>query len=1003
MSTIPYGIKFDVIDASGNKIEIVNANLKKIDSSMDKATLTASKMGKEMAAAYQQAVTAANALQAKLNTQYALQDKLNKQNALVANWRKNYDAAKSGLFAYENELSKVVVAVDKVGVAGIGMGEGVSRGASQGIGKLVDMDRYASRIISRWGKFIVASVMMGGGVKVIMELSEWTKNYSDRLNELAKGHDLAAFTAREELAAEQQSAAQMKELQMAVGGLVYNFKVGMTDAIMASTKAFGDATKSMEKAKGSSRSFGETVGWLIGIIGKFNLVSFGKEIGEFIGRTIGTGIVVLERYVLKLVGLYEKYQTVRDWMASFGGKEPQPKSWGTDLGMPYEKYKQATGSKPSGVSVTSEEETKKRTEAIRKYGEEVKKANEAAAEAILKHTKALEANDAALVKLVAEYGGLTGTNMPEYRNNLQVVSDLQAQLGTGLQSATEGYDIWGSGATENSTKAVEGMVDVSNTTEDLAQDTIDWGETIATVMADAISAVGGYFSALVGGESKLAGMMGKMGGGLGAAWFKDLAKNMGSFGKTIMPIFGEAIGSVVGSVLGKIISLFKGKPEWKKLGEQIGKDLGYSVSEELAKKILETSKKIGKDKAIAQNFAEIVGEITNQGQMDKAFKAVIDQLGRLRAGLISTADLAKSVGTIFAQMTDVVGDHIDATIIKMIQETKAAGLEVKEISDYVKAALGEAASGISQWGDALKQSLDAGKISLEQYTAEMTGLREVAQITFDAMILNGSTMLEAWNALGGVPMHKVIEANKELLTVIESENTAMKGLFKSGQLGANDAMKYFTKFQNDAVKNYDKLIAGGMTQNQALQAMAPTLRTVVEASKQYGFTIDANTQKLIDQAVENGVLGKDQLTMQESIEKGFAYMLKALGSDIPAAWQKYIDAANEAAAATDNVASSVGLIGGGIPKYKGNEYEPEIPAAQGFHGFVNSPTRFLVGEGGRRERVDIDSRSDNRRYSNNLGGVTINVQANTLDELISSIKRDRGVSKKILRALNTGD
>jgi hypothetical protein len=274
----------------------------------------------------------------------------------------------------------------------------------------------------------------------------------------------------------------------------------------------------------------------------------------------------------------------------------------------------------------------------------------------------------------------------------------------------------------------------------------------------------------------------------------------------------------------------------------------------------------------------------------------------------------------------------------------------------------------------------------------------MSQLTFDAMIAGGSTVMEAWTALGsGAPYKKLIDANKLLLQMIDAQNTAMQGWGKTGNL----TFEQFTKFQTSASKNYDDLIAKGFSQNLALQQMAPSLQTLVEMANTYKFKIDDGTMALIKQADAAGLMNGQQLSVQETMEQGFALMLKALGSDIPAAWQKYIDAANEAAAATNNVADAAKLIGGGINKYMGSDFVPETPAAIGFHGMVTGPRRFYI-EPGRREQVDINPSNDNRRYSN-IGGVTINVyNPRDMDDFVRQVKDNAPLRNSLAKALGGG-
>jgi hypothetical protein len=158
---------------------------------------------------------------------------------------------------------------------------------------------------------------------------------------------------------------------------------------------------------------------------------------------------------------------------------------------------------------------------------------------------------------------------------------------------------------------------------------------------------------------------------------------------------------------------------------------------------------------------------------------------------------------------------------------------------------------------------------------------QLAVITFEAMLASGMDWIDVVEKMADplkalaqkyvdlglaadpavAEMLKIIgvtEANKELFKAISANDAILKALGNSGWLTA-DALAILTKNANDY---YNELIATGLTADQALRAMGPTLQDIYDYSKAYGITLDENTQKLIDEAKEAGLV-KDKVDIAE--------------------------------------------------------------------------------------------------------------------------------------------
>lgn len=121
---------------------------------------------------------------------------------------------------------------------------------------------------------------------------------------------------------------------------------------------------------------------------------------------------------------------------------------------------------------------------------------------------------------------------------------------------------------------------------------------------------------------------------------------------------------------------------------------------------------------------------------------------------------------------------------------------------------------------ALKEKLAAGGFDVDALLGGVGGL-------FDAVEGPARAALEAADAL----------------------NQSLQGVANSGYL-TRDSVAAYGVAASDA---FEQAKLAGVGNEQALQAIAPLLGSIISASDQYGFSIDANTQALIDQAKNAGI------------------------------------------------------------------------------------------------------------------------------------------------------
>lgn len=185
----------------------------------------------------------------------------------------------------------------------------------------------------------------------------------------------------------------------------------------------------------------------------------------------------------------------------------------------------------------------------------------------------------------------------------------------------------------------------------------------------------------------------------------------------------------------------------------------------------------------------------------------------------------------------------------------------------------------------------------------------LATVAFAAAVAGGQSFLQALESIGPaldtltraqqlfgftssgafdelLKFRQFADVNKELLGELDGLNKMMSALNNLGLL----TQETFQDIETTAGEAFKKMVDGGLTSDQALRLMQPTLQTIWQLQQEFGFTVDENTQKLIDQAVEAGIVGEkhkdaahQMVDAMKSVEAILTAIAKKLGADLPKA------------------------------------------------------------------------------------------------------------------------
>ena len=438
---------------------------------------------------------------------------------------------------------------------------------------------------------------------------------------------------------------------------------------------------------------------------------------------------------------------------------------------------------------------------------------------------------------------------------------------------------------------------------------------------------------------------------------------------SIIPGVGTVIGGAVGFVIGGALGAIRNNAEWRKVGRDIGRDWGVSISDELAKAIAKVSKQIGRQDAplfFLKEIFEEAGGVAKVG-LDTAIQKTRQLFSAIERGTMTSAQAGQELGDVFAELAAEAtkgGGIASKQFLELIALQKQFGITTQATTDFLKAQTQAFAAGARLRVDAFAKSFNLDKIAKlkediagrrgepgerdperERLEAELAkaqqaifnklgGTRVEVQQEFSRMgMYAGITFFETLKNEGfskameaaGPMFAQLKDLTKEfgfelegvgkmfgrfydLATANPETMQALDGLSQM-IVGAGNAMmlnqELMDAFSADAAAMFTRLTEGGASGNEALVMMQPTLQALWEAQDRFGLAVDATTQGLIDQAVQQGIVGEQGRSVQERMLNVLLAIAEALDADIPAAFDTMRRAGEDAANGVRNALNDI--------------------------------------------------------------------------------------------------
>lgn len=386
---------------------------------------------------------------------------------------------------------------------------------------------------------------------------------------------------------------------------------------------------------------------------------------------------------------------------------------------------------------------------------------------------------------------------------------------------------------------------------------------------------------------------------------------------------GDYIGAVVEGLksLGDVISAVKtvfSKPEWKRVAEDVGRDMGVSISQGLAESIAKDSKRLGD--RLAGTLLHLKDIIEEAGGLeafgtDKAVEQLRTLFSVLDRGEISVREAGKAFDDVFGDLAESVtrgGALASKQFLELISLSRQFGIESQKLNEYLDR---QAEAGIK----GLRAFISNAKVTL-QGAAEAIGAGLAG--AYNILIQQGKSPSEAFAELQPdiEKFQKQLEEAGLTGGVAFEQMQARAALFADEVKGpALDAVHGLTDFlgslHNMGLLNQETFgaLAGQVTATAdalreqgeigpaALAALAPDLQKIWELQQNFGYSVDAGTQALLDQAVAADLVGATHESAQdrmvsaaERTANAMEALARAMGVVLPEAARRGAQGVNDA-------------------------------------------------------------------------------------------------------------
>ena len=316
---------------------------------------------------------------------------------------------------------------------------------------------------------------------------------------------------------------------------------------------------------------------------------------------------------------------------------------------------------------------------------------------------------------------------------------------------------------------------------------------------------------------------------------KDLVKGIGAMAGPV----GAIVGGIVSSALSALGKLFGIKSKAEKEAEAAAKKAAEyerqlksvtwatkrygDISEETAKKIVESSKRMEQNIAILKHLGDVINDVgVNQKNINSLWIAAIEVIAKYEEGVFNAVDASENLDKSFKLLlegAEDLGEEGSVAMTKFILAVRESGLEVRTVAEYtvsqlqrIPKALTDLVAGIPDYKEKFKSLND----EIARLKGELGGIEE-------------------GTAAYGEKTREIMALQREL---VELTYRSERGYYKSGEEVRN--------LGNIALHTFNSLISSGMSWTDTVEQMKEPLAALRDKYKELGVGAGGALERLFD-------------------------------------------------------------------------------------------------------------------------------------------------------------
>ncbi len=286
-------------------------------------------------------------------------------------------------------------------------------------------------------------------------------------------------------------------------------------------------------------------------------------------------------------------------------------------------------------------------------------------------------------------------------------------------------------------------------------------------------------------------------------------------------------------------------------------------------------------KHFTESLASVLDEVAASGQL--ASKELLGMIAQLDAAGQATEEINKFVSQSATSGVNGLARFLQ-TGADALERFSKGGKDAAAAQDILRATLITSQASATAFGSAIAGAfgeLQARGMSITEALAAVAPAVQALEAQLTATGLNGGAAFDQLRQFVSIAKDEI---TGPAIDAVAGLSEAFTGLHNSGLL----TQDIFAGLGAQVAQTFEALTKQGVEGESALRLMQPTLQKIWQLQQDFGYTVDENTQRMLDQAQAAGVVGDVHRSASDKMARGIERLvnlmevfLRQMGVEVP--------------------------------------------------------------------------------------------------------------------------